>query len=52
MLCINLNKWDIWTKTGSVGCFFQLFYKDYDNSYKLLPNNIFSNNGFITSNYF
>jgi len=35
-LKIEKNKWDIWTKTGSVGCTFQIFYKKYDNFCKYL----------------
>lgn len=30
MLCLQKNSWDVWTKTGSVGCSFQLFYNNYD----------------------
>jgi hypothetical protein len=30
------NKWDIWTKTGSVGCTMQIFYNTYDNFFKYL----------------
>ncbi len=29
MIKINSNKWDVWTKTGTVGCSFQLFYKKW-----------------------
>lgn len=25
-LSLNRNKWDVWTKTGTVGCTFQIFY--------------------------
>jgi hypothetical protein len=25
-LCLNNNKWSIWTKTGSFSCMFQIFY--------------------------
>jgi|JI9StandDraft_2_1071091.scaffolds.fasta_scaffold193300_1 hypothetical protein len=37
LLCLQKNSWDVWTKTGSVGCVFQLFYNRYDN----LFNNIY-----------
>ncbi len=43
LLSINMNKWDIWTKTGSVGCTMQIFYKKYDNLFKFLYNNLFTN---------
>lgn len=36
LLCLNTQKWDIWTKTGSVGCTMRLFYKKYDNLFKFL----------------
>ncbi len=26
LLCLNTHKWDIWTKTGTVGCTMRLFY--------------------------
>jgi hypothetical protein len=26
MLSLNTQKWDVWTKTGSVGCTMRLFY--------------------------
>jgi hypothetical protein len=26
MLAINVNKWDVWTETGTFGCTFQIFY--------------------------
>lgn len=26
LLCLNKNSWDVWTKTGTVGCTFQIFY--------------------------
>ncbi len=35
-LSLNQNKWDIWTKTGSVGCSLQLFYILYDNLFKFI----------------
>jgi hypothetical protein len=25
-LSLNRNKWDVWTKTGTFGCTFQIFY--------------------------
>jgi hypothetical protein len=36
MLSLNTQKWDIWTKTGSVGCTMRVFYKNYDNLFKFL----------------
>lgn len=36
MLALNTQKWDIWTKTGTVGCTMRLFYKIYDNLFKFL----------------
>lgn len=41
MLCLNTQKWDIWTKTGTVGCTMRLFYKKYDNLFKFLLNYLF-----------
>lgn len=41
MLCLNTQKWDIWTKTGTVGCTMRLFYKKYDNLFKFLFNYLF-----------
>lgn len=35
-LKMERNKWDIWTKTGSVGCTMQIFYIKYDNFFKYL----------------
>lgn len=26
LLCLNTQKWDVWTKTGTVGCTMRLFY--------------------------
>jgi ribosomal protein S3 len=43
MLCINSNKWDVWTKTGTVGCSMHIFYNKYDNLFKSLLNNIHDN---------
>lgn len=37
-LCLNRNSWDVWTKTGTVGCTFQIFYNTYD----LLFNSIYN----------
>lgn len=36
MLSLNTQKWDVWTKTGSVGCTMRLFYTKYDNLFKFL----------------
>jgi hypothetical protein len=33
----------VWTKTGSVGCSLQLFYKKYDNFYKYIYIYLFNN---------
>ena len=33
-LSMERNKWDIWTKTGAVGCTMQIFYNKYDNFFK------------------
>lgn len=30
LLALNRNTWDVWTKTGTVGCNFQIFYNKYD----------------------
>lgn len=38
LLCLNTQKWDIWTKTGTVGCTMRLFYKKYDNLFEFLFN--------------
>lgn len=43
MLSLNTQKWDIWTKTGTVGCTFRLFYKKYDNLFKFLYSYLFIN---------
>ena len=40
-LALNQHKWNVWTKTGAVGCLFQLFYNKYDYLFKYLFNNIF-----------
>jgi hypothetical protein len=40
MLSLNTQKWDVWTKTGSVGCTMRVFYKNYDNLFKFLLINI------------
>lgn len=36
LLCLNTQKWDVWTKTGTVGCTMRLFYKKYDSLFKFL----------------
>lgn len=43
MLSLNTNKWDVWTKTGTVGCTIRIFYKKYDNIFKFLYNSLFIN---------
>lgn len=40
LLSLNLNKWDVWTRTGTFGCTMQIFYKNYDNLFKFLYNNL------------
>lgn len=29
-LALNYNSWDVWTKTGTIGCVFRIFYNAYD----------------------
>lgn len=41
LLSLNTHKWDIWTKTGTVGCTMRLFYKNYDNLFKFIYNILF-----------
>lgn len=36
LLCLNTQKWDVWSKTGTIGCTMRLFYKNYDNFFKFL----------------
>lgn len=43
LLCLNSQKWDVWTKTGTVGCTMRLFYKNYDNFFKFLYYYLFNN---------
>lgn len=43
LLCLNTQKWDVWTRTGTVGCTMRVFYKKYDNFFKFIYNCIFSN---------
>ena len=43
LLCLNTQKWDVWTKTGTVGCTMRVFYKKYDNFFKFIYFNIFNN---------
>lgn len=43
MLAINSYKWDIWTKTGSVGCYMKIFYNKYDNLFKFIYTILFIN---------
>lgn len=42
LLCLNTQKWDVWTRTGTVGCTMRLFYKNYDNFFKFLYNYLFN----------
>lgn len=44
LLCLNTQKWDVWTKTGTVGCTMRLFYKNYDNFFKFLYSYLFNHN--------
>ena len=41
LLSLNMNKWDVWTKTGTFGCTMQLFYKKYDTFFKFLHINLY-----------
>lgn len=36
LLCLNVNKWDVWTKTGTFGCSMQFFYNNFDIIFKFL----------------
>lgn len=40
LLCLNTQKWDVWTKTGTVGCTMRVFYKKYDNFFKFIYFNL------------
>lgn len=41
LLCLNVNKWDVWTKTGTFGCQMQIFYNNYVDFFKFLYFNVY-----------
>ena len=48
LLCLHRNSWDSWTKTGSIGCTFQLFFSSYDDLFNNIFNYLYDNIIIIT----